>query len=500
MPSRKTECISSSLTSALIFDTIDRRPIVAEFNGGDISSEGGLLLIQQIDQHYGISQRIAGCFTDHRDPSRVDHTIEEMVAQRLYGIVQGYEDLNDHDQLRHDPMLAIAVRKLESHRGGSAPLAGKSTLNRLEKSYRREESEAVNPRYVKTEVNPEQLEQVFLELFFAQQSRPLKKVILDLDVTDDEPHGQQECAVFNGYYHSTCYAPLYIFCGRHLLAVQLRPSNVDPAAGALEELQRIIPAITAQWPGVKILVRGDSAYSRDEIMSWCEATPNVDYVFAQGSNTRLRQMSYRWQDSATRDYQQRRTQVVNALAPHLAPETLSDDELAALVPEAVHYGCFAYQTLDSWSCPRRLVCKLIAGPNGLRHHFLVTSLSARQASSQTLHTDLYCPRGEMENRLKEQQLDLFSDRTSNHFFDDNQLRVWFSAFAYVLLNALRQQALQHTELANARVGTLRTRLLKVGTLIRISVRRIHLALHSSFPMQPLFVLAHQRLRALPNTT
>lgn len=500
MPSPKTECISSPPPSALIFDSLEHRPVVAEFTGGHISSDGGLLLIEQVDRHYKISKRIAACFTDHRDPSRIEHTIEEMVAQRLYGLVQGYEDLNDHDELRHDPLLAIAVGKLESRRGASAPLAGKSTLNRLEKSYRRDESVAVNPRYVKTEVNPEQLEQVFLAVFFDQHPSPPRRLILDMDVTDDITHGQQECAAFNGYYHSTCYTPLYIFSERHLLAARLRPANVDPAAGALEELQRLIPAIIAQWPGVKIVVRGDSAYSRDEIMSWCETTPNVDYVFAQGSNARLVQMSYRWQQSASRDYQQRRAQVVNALSPHLAPESVSDNELAPLVPEAIDYGCFTYQTLDSWSRPRRVVCKLTAGANGLRHHFVVTSLSARKASSKQIHTNLYCPRGEMENRLKEQQLDLFSDRTSNHYFDDNQFRLWFSAFAYVLLNALRQQALQHTELANARVGTLRTRLLKLGTLIRISIRRIHLALHSAFPLRHLFELAYQRLCALPNTT
>lgn len=499
MPSLQTECISSSPQSPLTFDAVDHHPIVADFNGGHISPDGGLLLIQQVDQHYRISERIAACFTDHREASRVDHTIQEMVSQRLYGLVQGYEDLNDHDVLRHDPMLAIAVGKLESRQGSNAPLAGKSTLNRLEKSYRRDGSDAVNPRYVKTEVNPKQLEQVFLDLFFAQTPNPPKMVILDMDVTDDTTHGQQEFAVFNGYYHSTCYAPLSIFCGRHLLASRLRPSNVDPADGALEELQRIIPVIRAHWPTVRILVRGDSAYSRDDIMSWCEATPHVDYVFAQGSNPRLVQRSYRWQARARDDYQQRCDQVVTTLASHLGPEPLSDDDRAALVPEAVHYGCFSYQTLESWSRPRRVVCKVTAGPKGLRHHFVVTSLSTRKASSQTIHTDFYCPRGEMENRLKEQQLDLFSDRTSNHYFDDNQLRLWFSSFAYVLLNALRQQALHHTELANARVGTLRTRLLKVGTLIRISVRRIHLALHSAFPLQHLFVLAHQRLEALANT-
>ncbi|MBE9141342.1 IS1380 family transposase [Nodosilinea sp. LEGE 07088] len=230
----------------MTFGSLERRPIVAEFNGGEISSDAGLLLIRQIDQHYGFSEQIAACFTDHRAPSRVEHSLEAMVAQRLYGLVQGYEDLNDHEVLRADRMLGIAVGKLERRHGEGAPLAGKSTLNRFEQSYRREDSAAVNPRYVKTTVDPVALEAVLLRLFFAQHSRPPKRLILDMDVTDDPTYGEQEGASFNGYYQSTCYTPLYIFCGRQLLVARLRPANVDPAAGALDELQRIIPAIQAQ--------------------------------------------------------------------------------------------------------------------------------------------------------------------------------------------------------------------------------------------------------------
>jgi hypothetical protein len=309
----------------------------------------------------------------------------------------------------------------------------------------------------------------------------------------------QEGAEFNGYYQSTCYTPLYLFCGRDLLVARLRPANVDPAAGALEELQRVIAAIQARWPAVKIWVRGDSAYSRDDIMSWCEATPNVDYLFAQGSNAVLVRRSTRWSEAALKDYAQRRQKAQDALTAEIGEEPDSQD-LDRLVPDTVYYGCFTYQTEASWSRSRRVICKVTAGPKGVRHHFVVTSLRAQQMSSQRLHTEGYCPRGEMENRLKEQQLDLFSDRTSNHYFDDNQLRLWFSAFAYGLLNALRQQALQHTELANARVGTIRTHLLKLGTLIRVSVRRIHLAFHSSFPRRDLFYLAYQRLLALADSS
>jgi hypothetical protein len=280
----------------------------------------------------------------------------------------------------------------------------------------------------------------------------------------------------------------------------LRPANIDPAAGALEEIQRIVGAIQTRWPGVKILVRGDSAYSRDEIMSWCEATPNVDYVFAQSSNRRLTQATERWQRMTQLNYAQSREHLRKRLAPQVSPASLTQADLDNLTPESVHYGCFFYQTLNSWSQARRVVSKVTWGANGVRHHFVVTSLSAQAVSSQRLHCDYYCPRGEMENRLKEQQLDLFSDRTSNHYFDDNQLRLWLSSFAYVLLNAFRQHLLQHTELENARVGTIRSQLLKVGTLIRVSVRRIHLALHSAFPRQDLFFLAFQRLTTLSDTT
>jgi hypothetical protein len=500
MPSSlKTKCISTEPESPLQFGRVEGRQVVAEFNGGHISSDGGLLLIRQVDQQYRLSEQIAACFRDHRDPSRVEHSIQEMVAQRLYGLVQGYEDLNDHDSLRDDVMLGVAVGKLARRRGEGSPLAGKSTLNRLEKSYRRDESDAVNERYVKTEVDPRQLEQVLMSFFFAQHPIPPKQMVLDLDVTDDETHGEQEGAEFNGYYQSTCYTPLYLFCGRDLLVARLRPANVDPAAGALEELQRVIAAIQARWPAVKIWVRGDSAYSRDDIMSWCEATPNVDYLFAQGRNAVLVRRSTRWSEAALKDYAQRRQKAQDALTAEIGEEPDSQD-LDRLVPDTVYYGCFTYQTEDSWSRSRRVICKVTAGPKGVRHHFVVTSLRAQQMSSQRLHTEGYCPRGEMENRLKEQQLDLFSDRTSNHYFDDNQLRLWFSAFAYGLLNALRQQVLQHTELANARVGTIRTHLLKLGTLIRVSVRRIHLAFHSSFPRRDLFHLAYQRLFALADSS
>lgn len=453
------------------------------------------MLLCQVDEHYGITAKVAECFSDHRHASYVEHSIESLVKQRIYGIAQGYEDLNDHEQLRHDPLLGVAVGSIESHHQRCAPLAGKSTLNRLEKSHRRDESDRVDTRYVKTEVDAKALENVSVELFIAHTPTPPDVLILDMDVTDDRTHGNQEQAGYNAHYKSTCYTPLYIFCGKDMLVSRLRPANVDPAGGALEELQRVIPKLPQQWPDVVIMVRGDSAYARDEIMSWCEAQPKVEYVLAMGTNSRLQSMAQRIEGYAKADYLAARAAAKAALLATMKPEELTEEHLDALVPPQVHYGCFPYETLNSWSRQRRIVCKVTYGPKGPHRHFVATSWHSKQYSSKALHQKQYCPRGEMENRIKEQQLDLFSDRTSNHYFDDNQLRLWFHSLAYVLLNRLRD-ALHHTPLANAQVGTIRSKLLKVGTLIRVSVRRIHLAMHSSFAYQELFALVHQRLSLL----
>ena len=492
---RRAKSTADSETLKLSFGRLERRAISAEFNGGQISSDGGLMLLSQVDEHYGISAKVAECFSDHRHASYVEYPIETLVKQRLYGIAQGYEDLNDHEQLRHDPLFGVALGRLESNHQRCAPLAGKSTLNRLEKSHRRDESDAVDERYVKTEVDPKALENVLVEIFLSQTPTPPKIVILDMDVTDDPTHGSQEQSGYNGYYKSTCYTPLYIFCGRDLLVSRLRPANVDPAGGALEEIERVIGRLREQWPDVVIMVRGDSAYARDDIMSWCESQPLVQYVLALSTNSRLVTMAERIEGFAKADYLRLRAATKEALLRTMTPEEITEDLLDELVPPQVSYGCFSYRTLNSWSTHRRVVCKVTYGPNGAHRHFVVTSWHSSEYSSQALHQKQYCPRAEMENRIKEQQLDLFSDRTSNHYFDDNQLRLWFHSLSYVLLNLLRE-ALHHTPLADAQVGTIRSKLLKVGTLIRVSVRRIHLAMHSSFAYRELFTLVHQRLSAM----
>lgn len=342
------------------------------------------------------------------------------------------------------------------------------------------------------------LEQVFLDLFFVLCDNPPRQIFIDLDVTDDPVHGQQAMAFFNRYYDSVCYAPLYIFCGGHLLAAKLRPSNVDPAAGALDELKRIIPQIRQHWPQVQLVVRGDSAYSRDDIMSWCEAR-GIDYVFGLAVNERLMRMTLPLQQKAQDQYQQRHERFVSSLEPYF-PLASQSSEMPQLLPPEVWYQSLHYRTLDSWSRTRRVVCKLSYDADGPKRRFVVTSIPAAQVIPSQIYCEYYCPRGDMENRIKEQQLDLFSDRTSTHGFDSNQLRLWFSSLAYVLLQALRQQCLHQTELASAQVGTIRTKLLKLGAQIRLSVRRVHIAICSACPVQSLFALVHQRLMALANSS
>ncbi|MGA7934348.1 MAG: IS1380 family transposase [Kovacikia sp.] len=488
----KTQCSAQTYS----FGQLERRQVVADFSGGQITSDGGLILVAEIDRRYRVSERVAACFADQREQGRVQHALSDLVSQRLYGLVQGYEDLNEHEQLRHDPMFGIAVGKLASEQVRCAPLAGKSTLNRLEQAMH-VETDLSEQRYVKFCLNPSQMESLLVELFLEQQGKAPKQIILDLDVSDEPVHGNQEQSFFNGYYDHECYAPLFIFCGRPLLAAKLRPSNVDPAEGAVAELQRIIPPIRAQWKEVVIVVRGDSAYARDEIMSWCESQEQVEYVLAHGSNQRLQQRTWGLEQRAKAAYEQQRQEIASTLEGLVAPPAELKSELDALVPPQVWYQSLTYRTLDSWSTQRRVVCKLTYDGNGVRRHFLVTSCSTQHLSPSQLHADYYCPRGEMENRIKEHQLDLFSDRTSTHEFESNQLRLWFSSFAYVLMQSIRQYGLATTELANAQLGTIRLKLLKAGAQIRLSVRRVVIAFSSAWVGQALFHQVYQQLQQLP---
>jgi hypothetical protein len=445
-----------------IFAPVAGRAVVAAFDGGAITSDAGALLLGATDRLLHLVSRFARCFQDSRSAEHVEHSVETLVGQRIFGIALGYEDLVDHDQLRHDPILAILAGKLAARRSDCAPLAGKSTLQRLEHA-----PTAAPSRYHKIGHDPAAIERLFVDLFLEAHDRPPKRIILDLDATDDPLHGHQEGRFFHGYYDGYCYLPLYIFCGRHLLTAKLRRSNLDASAGAVEEVARIVAQIRQRWSRVRIVLRADSGFAREALMAWCEAN-GVDFLFGLARNARL----------------------VAAIA----------DELAAVAAERQKSGGpvrrfkeLLWSTRDSWSRRRRVVAKAEHLPQGSNPRFVVTSLSRREVEARALYEDLYCARGEMENRIKEQQLDLFADRTSAATMRANQLRLWFASLAYVLVAALRRLALRFTQFAEATCGTIRLKLLKIGAQVRRSVRRISVAMASGYPYQDEYRLAYARL-------
>ena len=452
-----TEC------SATLFEfaPVEGRRVVAGFDGGAITSDAGALLLGQTDRAIGLIERFAACFSDARMPELVEHQVETMVMQRVFGIALGYEDLVDHDELRCDPVMAVLAGKLEARREDCAPLAGKSTLNRLELS-RPEPT-----RYHKVSHDPAAIERLFVDVFLEAHRRAPEQIILDLDATDDPLHGHQEGRFFHGYYDCYCYLPLYVFCGRHLLVAKLRRSNIDASAGAAEEIARIVAQIRQRWPRVRILLRGDSGFAREALMAWCEAN-RVDYLFGLARNERLE-------------------------AAIVAELVAASVESLQTGKPARRFKDFSYATLDSWSRERRVVGKAEVTGGEANPRFVVTSLTPSEVGGQHLYERIYCARGEMENRIKECQLDLFADRTSAATMLANQLRLWFASMAYVLLCALRRIGLAHTQFADATCGTIRLKLLKIGALVRISVRRVKIAMASACPWQCEFALAHSRL-------
>jgi Transposase DDE domain group 1 len=444
------------------YEVVEGRQVVAAFDGGEVTSDAGALLLGATDRAIGLVNRFAACFDDGRIQGQVEHTIEAMVAQRVFGIALGYEDLIDHDQLRHDPVLATLAGKLTARRQGCAPLAGKSTLNRLE------HAPLAPDRYHKIGHDTAAIEGLFVALFLEAHKTPPQQIILDLDATDDPVHGHQEGRFFHGYYDGYCYLPLYVFCGRHLLAAKLRRSNIDASAGAVAELERIVTQIRACWPRVRIILRADSGFAREELMAWCEAH-GVDYLFGLARNERL----------------------VRAIGQELAK---AEAESLAQGRPARRFADFPWRTLDSWSRARRVVAKAEHLPQGSNPRFVVTSLSPTEIDARTLYEQAYCARGEVENRIKEQQLDLFADRTSATTLRANQLRLWFASFAYVLIEALRRIGLRFTQFASATCGTIRLKLLKIGAQVRRSVRRIKIAMASACPYQAEYHLAYLYLR------
>jgi hypothetical protein len=421
-----------------------------------VSSDGGGLLLREADRRIDLVKRLAGCFLDGRSPWLVKHQLSEMLAQRIYGLALGYEDLNDHDELRRDPLLSLlsGKRKLEEE------LAGKSTLNRLELAGR-------TARYHKITYSAEAMDRLMVDLYLESHSRAPEQIVLDLDATDIPLYGHQPERFFHGYYDCYCYLPLYIFAGDQVLCARLRPASQDGAAGAVEEVRRIVEQIRQRWAEVKIVLRADSGFCREELMAWCEAH-HVDYVFGLARNQRL-------------------ARIIGAQMHEARLLHQSTGQAARVFTQ------FPYQTGKSWSRSRRVVAKAEYLDKGENPRFIVTSMTAEQWAARELYEDAYCARGEMENRIKEQMC-LFADRLSTDQMQANQLRLYFSAMAYTLMEALRRLGLKGTEWAQAQADTIRRKLLKIGAIVRVSVRRVRLQLSSAYPWKDIFARAFHALR------
>lgn len=436
------------------------RQVSARFSERQLSTEGGALLLRETDRKIGLLRRVSKCFFDHRQPWLIEHELGQLLSQRIYGLALGYEDLNDHEELRRDPLLALMTgkRKLQE------PLAGKSTLNRLELS---PSGSPLNHRYHKITYSSEALDELLVEIFLEAHARAPRQIVLDLDVTDTPLYGQQEDRFFHGYYNEYCYLPLYIFCGDHLLCARQRASNQDASAGSREEVERIVKQIRQRWPKVRIVLRADSGFCREELMGWCEQN-HVDYVFGLARNARLQR----------------------EIAPQLQEAKREHQRTGK--PARV-FAEFSYRTRKSWSRSRRVVAKAEYLEKGQNPRFVVTSLSADRWEAAALYEKTYCARGEMENRIKE-QLSLFADRMSTESLRANQLRLYFSSLAYVLVHALRRLALAGTQWAHAQVQTIRLRLLKIAAEVRLSARRIWVSYSNAYPWKDIFATAWIALR------
>jgi Transposase DDE domain group 1 len=462
-----TECTQSSFEFASLY----RREVIAEFNGGDITTDAGGLLLRETDRRLKLTERLAACFVDHRQPDRIEHTVVELVTQRLCGLALGYEDLNDHDQLRGDPLVGVLMGKSDpqgkdrrrAQDQGKAG-AGKSTLNRLELTPSNADSKA---RYKKIVYREEAMDELLVDLFLEAHDEPPSRIVLDLDATDDPIHGNQEGRFYHGFYREYCYLPLYIICGEFVLCARLRSSNIDPSKGALEEMERIVKQIRKQWPQVEVVLRGDGGFCRDQMMSWCEEN-QVGYVFGLAKNKRLLKIIGKQLQEAKMQYEETKK----------ASRVFSE---------------FTYRTHKSWKRERRVIAKAEHLEKGANPRFVVTNLRAEQFPTRELYEQLYCGRGEMENRIKEQQLALFADRTSTELMRSNQLRLYFSTFAYQLMQGLRRVGLKGTEMARAQCQTIRLKLLKIGAQIRVTVRRIWFSLASGYPFGEIFARVYRNL-------
>lgn len=469
----ETQCIQEQM----VFQQLGRREVIGRFDGGTISSDAGGVLLREVERLCGILKRVAGCFRDYRDAERIEHSVEELIKQRVYAIALGYEDLNDHDSLRQDVVMGVLCEKSdpsgsnrvrEQDRGKA--IAGKSTLNRLELT---PEGANENSRYKKIVAQGEQIDDVMVDVCIESQGEAPAEVVLDVDATDDPLYGKQEGRFFHGYYREYCYLPLYIFWGEYLLCARLRVASEDPASGVVQELKRIVGKLRQAWREVRIIVRGDSGFCRDEIMRYCEQNEKMDYVLGLARNDRLN----------------KEIEAEMAQAQQLHKSTAA----AARV-----FKDFRYRTRKSWSRERRVVGKAEYLAKGANPRFVVTSIASEEKDARTLYEDFYCARGDMENRIKEQQLGLFADRTSTAWMRSNQLRLYFSSFAYILMQRLRQLGLQGTELAQAQCETIRLKLFKIGAQVTVTVRKVWLSFSESYPYLGLFQRVLARLQQIPS--
>ena len=464
---RGTQCVPAPLRQPAP-EGLSQRSLETHFSGGVITSNGGVTLLSRTDERLDLTRRVAACFTDYRHPELVVHDVEMLVLQRLYGLALGYEDLNDHEELRRDPALQAVAGRMTPRRGDCAPLAGKSTLNRLELAAAGRDDRKARKIVVVTG----RLDRLLVSLCGESFASAPEEVVLDLDATDIPLHGTQEARFFHGYYREYCYMPLLFLIGRHPVLVWLRSARKDAAAGVEEDLGWLLDRLRAAWPTTRIILRTDSGFCREPILAACERRENVDYVVGIAKNARLR----------------REMEAEMALA-----------ETAATGKAARRFGEFRHATLDSWSRERRVIGKAEALPPTVatrhrkeNHRFIVTSLPARTHPAQEFYEQMYCARGDAENRVKEHKLGRSSARCSSNLFGANTLRFYLSTFAMILFRALRE-ALHGTRLAVASALRIRLRLLKIGALVRIAVRRVYLAMSSPCPDQDLFRLAWDRL-------
>jgi len=459
----------------LQWEDLGRRRVEADFSAGRVSSDGGGLLLREVDRCLQLTQRLSECFEDHRNAKATEHSVRELVAQRVYAVALGYEDLNDHQQLSRDPLFAAIVGKADvegRRRTRNAdlgqPLASPSTLGRLERT---KETANKSSRYEKIVGDFEAIGRLFVDVFIESFDAAQDEVVVDLDPSDVPLHGNQEQYYYHGYYRHHCYLPLYAYSGAHPLAVVLQPSSQDGAKGAKKFLSQLVEQLRAAWPKVGIVVRGDSGFCRDWLMSWCEKK-SVDYVFGVARNKRLQAAIKQQMEKARREHLQ-------------------------TGKSARRFRSFQYRTRASWSRKRRVIGKAEYLSKGANPRFIVTSLSASEWEKQGLYEKLYCARGEMENRIKEQQLDLFGNRASCHTFRGNEIRLWLSMAAHLLIVGLRRLALDGTALARAQAATLRVKLLKIGALVTVTARRVYVRLSSAYPLQSLLSTALERLQELP---